>query len=102
MPGKKTQAETIFKINQEAAAETARQLRLRNLSGIIVVDFIDMETEEERLRLMSLLERELLKDPVKTVLVDMTRLGLVEITRKKVKRPLAEQVRAAGYPIKEC
>lgn len=100
--GKKTQAETIFKINQEAAAETARQLRLRNLSGIIVVDFIDMETEEERLRLMSLLERELLKDPVKTVLVDMTRLGLVEITRKKVKRPLAEQVRAAGYPIKEC
>ncbi len=51
---------------------------------------------------MSLLERELLKDPVKTVLVDMTRLGLVEITRKKVKRPLAEQVRAAGYPIKEC
>lgn len=100
--GKKTQAETIFKINQEAAAETARQLRLRNLSGIIVVDFIDMETEEERLRLMSLLERELLKDPVKTVLVDMTRLGLVEITRKKVKRPLAEQVRVAGYPIKEC
>lgn len=100
--GKKTQVETIFKINQEAAAETARQLRLRNLSGIIVVDFIDMETEEERLRLMSLLERELLKDPVKTVLVDMTRLGLVEITRKKVKRPLAEQVRAAGYPIKEC
>lgn len=100
--GKKTQAETIFKINQEAAAETARQLRLRNLSGIIVIDFIDMETEEERLRLMSLLERELLKDPVKTVLVDMTRLGLVEITRKKVKRPLAEQVRAAGYPIKEC
>lgn len=100
--GKKTQAETIFKINQEAAAETARQLRLRNLSGIIVIDFIDMETEEERLRLMSLLERELLKDPVKTVLVDMTRLGLVEITRKKVKRPLSEQVRAAGYPIKEC
>ena len=92
----------VIKINQEAAAETARQLRLRNLSGIIVVDFIDMETEEERLRLMSLLERELLKDPVKTVLVDMTRLGLVEITRKKVKRPLAEQVRAAGYPIKEC
>ena len=99
--GKKTQAETIFKINQEAAAETARQLRLRNLSGIIVVDFIDMETEEERLKLMSLLERELLKDPVKTVLVDMTRLGLVEITRKKVKRPLAEQVRAAGCLIKE-
>lgn len=95
--GKKTQAETILKINREAAAEAARQLRLRNLSGIIIVDFIDMEAEEHQLELMSLLERELLKDPVKTVLVDMTQLGLVEITRKKVKRPLAEQVQAAGF-----
>ena len=99
--GKKTQAETIFKINWEAAAETARQLRLRNLSGIIVVDFIDMETEEHRSELMALLARELSKDPVKTVLVDMTQLGLVEITRKKVKRPLAEQVHSARYPSKE-
>lgn len=96
--GKKTQAETILKINREAASETARQLRLRNLSGIIVVDFIDMETEAHQLELMSLLERELSKDPVKTALVDMTRLGLVEITRKKVKRPLAEQVQAARRP----
>lgn len=95
--GKKTQAETILKINREAASETARQLRLRNLSGIIVVDFIDMETEEHRAELMSLLERELSRDPVKTALVDMTRLGLVEITRKKVKRPLAEQIKAAGF-----
>lgn len=95
--GKKTQAETILKINLEAASETARQLRLRNLSGIIVVDFIDMETEAHQLELMSLLERELSRDPVKTALVDMTRLGLVEITRKKVKRPLAEQVKAAGF-----
>lgn len=95
--GKKTQAETILKINLEAASETARQLRLRNLSGIIVVDFIDMETEAHQMELMSLLERELSRDPVKTALVDMTRLGLVEITRKKVKRPLAEQVKAAGF-----
>ena len=77
-------------------------LVLNSGSSSLKYQVIDMETEEERLRLMSLLERELLKDPVKTVLVDMTRLGLVEITRKKVKRPLAEQVRAAGYPIKEC
>ena len=56
-----------------------------------------METEAHQMELMSLLERELSRDPVKTALVDMTRLGLVEITRKKVKRPLAEQVKAAGF-----
>lgn len=93
--GKKTQAETILKINREAAVEIARQLELRNLSGIVIVDFIDMDAESDRKELMKLLEHELLQDPVKTVLVEMTKLGLVEITRKKVRRPLAEQVRAA-------
>lgn len=93
--GKKTQAETILKINCEAAVEIARQLELRNLSGIVIVDFIDMDEEADRRALMKLLERELLRDPVKTVLVEMTKLGLVEITRKKVRRPLAEQVRDA-------
>ncbi len=88
--GKKTQAETILKINTEAAKEAARQLSLRNLSGIIIIDFIDMESEEDRDMLMKILGDELAKDPVKTVLVDITRLGLVEITRKKVRRPLHE------------
>ena len=84
--------DTIFKINTEAALETARQLRLRNLSGIIIVDFIDMASEENRERLLAILDGELKKDPIKTVLVEMTKLGLVEITRKKVRKPLYEAV----------
>ena len=68
----------------------ARQLSLRNLSGIIIVDFIDMESKEDQETLMRVLGEELSRDPVKTILVDMTRLGLVEITRKKVRRPLHE------------
>ncbi|MBP3927342.1 MAG: ribonuclease E/G, partial [Clostridium sp.] len=91
--GKLTVEETILKINLEAAVETARQICLRNLSGIIIVDFIDMNSEENKRQLLSCLEAELCKDPVKTVLVEMTKLGLVEITRKKVRRPLHEMVR---------
>ena len=68
----------------------ARQLSLRNLSGIIIVDFIDMESKEDQETLMRTLGEELSRDPDKTILVDMTRLGLVEITRKKVRRPLHE------------
>ena len=86
--------ETYLRINLEAAKEVALQLRLRNLSGIIVVDFIDMEDREDQKTLMDALERELKKDPVKTVLVDMTPLGLVELTRKKVRKTLKEQVEA--------
>ena len=92
--GRGKSRETFLRINLEAARETARQLRLRNLSGIIVVDFIDMEDEADKKALMELLEQELLKDPVKTVLVDMTPLGLVEITRKKVRKTLKEQAKA--------
>ena len=67
------------------------QLSLRNLSGIIIVDFIDMESKEDQETLdADALGEELSRDPVKTILVDMTRLGLVEITRKKVRRPLHE------------
>lgn len=91
--GKKNPEETILKINLEAARETARQLTLRNLSGIILVDFIDMTSEAHRQNLLSVLRGELEQDPVKTVLVDMTKLGLVEITRKKVERPLREMLR---------
>lgn len=90
--GKKNAAETILKINLEAALETAHQLCLRNLSGIIIVDFIDMVSEEDKRQLLHTLEAELKKDPVKTVLVEMTRLGLVEITRKKVRKPLHEML----------
>ena len=82
---------TILKTNLEAAAEISRQLRLRNLSGIIIVDFIDMERDEDKRELLTRLEALTAKDPVKTTVVDMTRLNLVEITRKKVRRPLYEQ-----------
>ena len=90
--GKKQVQETFLKVNLEAAKEIARQIRLRNLSGIIIIDFIDMELEKDNNLLMQELEDYLKKDPVKTTLVDMTALGLVEVTRKKVRKPLHEQV----------
>ena len=90
---KKARKETLKKINLEAAKEAARQIRLRNLSGIILVDFINMENEDDKKELMSSLERLLLRDPVKTRLIDMTKLELVEITRRKVRKTLREQVR---------
>lgn len=89
---KKTVKETMLKINLEAAEEIGRQLRLRNLSGIILVDFIDMEEEEHRNRLLAHLEEVVRHDPIKTNVVDITRLNLVELTRKKIQRPLHEQL----------
>lgn len=89
--GKKNLHDTIMKINTEAAVEIARQLRLRNLSGIIIIDFIDMETEEDQQELLSVLSRVLAKDPVKTSVVEITKLNLVEVTRKKIRRPFHEQ-----------
>ena len=89
---KKDVEKNFLKVNLEAAKEIARQLRLRNLSGIIIIDFIDMKTEEYNSRLMDCLRQELSKDPVKTVVVDMTKLGLVEVTRKKVRKSLYEQL----------
>lgn len=89
---KKAPEETYFKTNMEAAAEIAAQMRLRNLSGIIIVDFIDMSDTAHNEELLSTFRRYLVSDPVKTTLVDMTALGLVEVTRKKIKRPLHEQM----------
>lgn len=89
--GKKTLRDTIMKINLEAAAEIGHQLRLRNLSGIIIIDFIDMETEEDRKLLVEKLEEIFSRDPVKTTVVEITKLNLVEVTRKKIRRPLYEQ-----------
>lgn len=90
--GKKKVQETFLKVNREAAKEIAKQIRLRNLSGIIIIDFIDMELRKDKELLMSELEEYFKKDPVKTTLVDMTALGLVEVTRKKVRKPLHEQL----------
>ena len=80
----------IYKINLEAAQEIARHLRLRNLSGIIIVDFINMENEEYQAELIQELKKLLKQDCVPCNYVDITALGLVEITRKKVKRPVYE------------
>lgn len=90
--GKKKAMETFYKINMEAAIEIAKQIRLRNLSGIIIIDFIDMELTEYKEQLMRKLEELFKSDPIKTILVDMTALNLVEITRKKVRKPLLEQM----------
>lgn len=88
---KKNQEETITKTNLEAANEIIYQIRARNLSGIIIVDFIDMNAKEDKEKLLTVLRKLALNDPQKTTIVDMTKLGLVEITRKKRKPPLKEQ-----------
>ncbi len=90
--GKKGSSETWKLINLEAAAEIARQLRLRNLSGIIIADFINMDSRADEEELLHFLSQELKKDPVKASVIDMTPLGLVEITRKKIRRSLQEQL----------
>lgn len=89
---KKDSERTYFTINMEAAGEIARQLALRNLSGIILVDFINMKSQEHKNKLMAQLGNLLKKDAVKTNLVDMTVLGLVEITRMKASKPLKDQL----------
>ena len=86
--------ESILKVNREAAEEIALQLRLRNLSGIIIVDFINMKREEHRQEIMGYLRGLIQRDKVKTTVVDMTPLGLVEITRKKITKPLYEQLQS--------
>lgn len=87
--GRETLAETVMQINREAAAEIARQLRLRDIGGIIVVDFIDMDKKEYREEIMALLEEALRSDKMKPCVQDMTVLNLVEITRKKARQNLS-------------
>ena len=91
--GKGKNEEGILKINLEAAREAARQIRLRNLSGIIIIDFINLESEENVGLLLKEFRMRLAGDPIQTTLVDITPLNLVEVTRKKVHRPLYEQIR---------
>ncbi|MCM1134214.1 MAG: ribonuclease E/G [Clostridium sp.] len=87
--GKKSR-DYYLKVNLEAAGEVARQLRLRNYSGMIMVDFINMDSEDDDKLLLEALDKALREDKVKTRLVDMTALGIVEITRKKINRPLSD------------
>jgi ribonuclease G len=82
--------DTVLKINLEAAIEAARQIRLRDLGGIIVIDFIDMMEEKHRSDVLDVLEEEVKKDRTKSHVFGLTRLGLVEMSRKKVRRNLEE------------
>lgn len=91
--GKKKPEEAFLKINLEAAKEAARQLRLRNISGMILIDFIDMKKREHTAQVAEALRACLREDPVKADFVDFTKLGLAELTRKKEARPLVEQLR---------
>ncbi|WP_199883701.1 Rne/Rng family ribonuclease [Anaerosinus massiliensis] len=81
--GQTNLADTVFRTNMEAAEEITKQIRLRDLGGIIIVDFIDMETEEQRQTILKVLEDKVKYDKTKTNVVDITALGLVEMTRKK-------------------
>jgi len=87
--GKANLEDTVFKTNLEAAEEIAHQIRLRDIGGIIIVDFIDMEQEEHQKEVLDVLNQALKKDRTKTNLVGLTSLGLVEITRKKVRPRLS-------------
>lgn len=90
---KKKAEETYRKINLEAATEIARQIRLRNLSGIILVDFINMQNLDHQDELFHVLQKQLRKDPVKCKAIDITPLHILEMTRQKVRRPLIEDLR---------
>lgn len=83
---------TVFETNMEAAVEIARQLRLRNIGGIIIVDFIDMVREDHRAQVLETFATEIKKDRRRTYILGLTRLGLVELTRKKVYPSLAEML----------
>ena len=86
--GSRTLEDTVFKTNLEATHAIARQLRLRNLGGIIIIDFIDMEESEHRAQVLRSLEKMLAKDHAKTKITQVSELGLVEMTRKRTRESL--------------
>ncbi len=93
--GKKNLEETVFRTNLEAAKEIVRQIRLRDLGGIIVLDFIDMEDLSNRQRLFEALENEIKKDRSKTKILQISEFGLIEMTRKRVRQSLERSLTQA-------
>ena len=93
--GKKNLEETVFRTNIEAAKEIVRQIRLRDLGGIIVLDFIDMEDPQNRARLFEALENEIKKDRSKTKILQISEFGLIEMTRKRVRQSLERSLTQA-------
>jgi ribonuclease G len=90
--GQRNLEETVYRTNLEAAQAVARQLRLRNLGGIIIIDFIDMTDPEHRRQVLRTLEKALLRDHAKTTVYDFSPLGLVEMTRKRTVESLERQL----------
>ena len=97
--GQRNLEETVYRTNLEAAQSVARQLRLRNLGGIIIIDFIDMVDPEHRRQVLRTLEKSLAKDHAKTTVYDFSPLGLVEMTRKRTVESLERQL---CEPCHEC
>ena len=95
--GHRNLEETIYRTNLEAAVSIARQLRLRNLGGIIIIDFIDMEEEEHRENVLALLEQSMQKDHSRHQIMPLSPLGLVEMTRKRTRESL-QQVLSEDCP----
>ncbi|HQV50087.1 MAG: ribonuclease G [Dokdonella sp.] len=90
--GNRNLEETVYRTNLEAAQAAARQLRLRNLGGIIIIDFIDMIDEEHKRQVIRQLEKSLVRDHAKTTVYEMSPLGLVEMTRKRTTESLERQL----------
>lgn len=90
--GQRNLEETVFRTNLEAAQSVARQLRLRNLGGIIIIDFIDMDDAEHRRLVLRMLEKSLARDHAKTVVYEFSPLGLIEMTRKRTVESLERQL----------
>ena len=86
--GQSNLADTVLKTNLEAAVEIAKQLRLRDIGGIIIIDFIDMGEETHKVKVLAVLEHEMKKDRTKSNILGLTQLGLVEMTRKKVRQSI--------------
>ena len=97
--GRSTLEETVLRTNKEAAIEVARQLRLRDIGGIIVIDFIDMENTENREEVIRLFRSELERDRTRTQVFDISPLGLVQMTRKNVSTGIVE---AFSDPCDKC
>ncbi|MCA1778033.1 MAG: ribonuclease G [Xanthomonadaceae bacterium] len=90
--GTRSFADTVFKTNLEASQALARQLRLRNLGGIIIVDFIDMTDEEHKRQVTRMLNQTLARDPARTTISEISSLGLVEMTRKRTTESLEHRL----------
>ena len=88
--GRRSLEETLFKTNLEASHSIARQLRLRNIGGIIIIDFIDMGEPEHKRQVLRALEKALARDRTTTFVTDMSPLGLVEVTRKRTRESLEQ------------